>query len=62
MRLVEIRRASVNDATGIAQTHVESWQAAYTDILLAEVMASRNVDERRAAWTGQLERDDGWTL
>lgn len=58
MPSVEIRKATKDDATGIAQTHVESWQAAYTEILSAEVMESANLDERRASWSELLERNE----
>ena len=55
---MEIRRATTGDATAIAQTHVESWQAAYTEIVSAEVMESRDLDERRSVWSELLERND----
>ena len=58
MLSVEIRKATKDDATAIAQTHVESWQAAYAEILSAEVMESRNLDFRRAEWSELFERND----
>jgi GNAT superfamily N-acetyltransferase len=58
MPSVEIRRATKEDATAIAQTHVESWQAAYSEIVSAEVMESRNLAERRAEWSELLERSE----
>ena len=55
---MEIRRATKDDATAIARTHVESWQAAYTGILSAEVMESRNLDSRLVEWSEGFERND----
>ena len=36
---MEIRRASVSDAAGIAEVHVRTWQAAYAHAFGAERLA-----------------------
>jgi GNAT superfamily N-acetyltransferase len=58
MRSVEIRRATRDDAPALAQTHVESWQAAYSGILTPDVMESRNLEFRLDEWSEQFERND----
>ena len=55
---VEIRRATEEDAAALAQTHVESWQAAYAEILPPQVMASRNLDFRLVEWSEHFQRHD----
>lgn len=54
---MNIRRAIPQDAIGIAQVHVSSWQTTYTGIIPDEVIQSRNIDNRTAIWTRILNRD-----
>ena len=58
MPSVEIRRATAKDASGIARAHVESWGAAYKGIVADELIAARDLDDRLATWSAQLERDE----
>lgn len=51
---VHLRRATVDDAQGIAEVHVRSWQSAYRELLPAELLASLSVERRRAGWHDQL--------
>jgi ribosomal protein S18 acetylase RimI-like enzyme len=47
---MEIRRAVVDDARGIAQVHVKSWQAAYRDLLPQSYLDALSVEQREAFW------------
>lgn len=50
-----LRRAQPEDAQGIAQAHIESWQAAYRELMPPEVVASHSVQSRTAQWLQWLE-------
>lgn len=49
-----IRRATESDAAGIARVQVETWRAAYADVLPAETLADIDVDRRAEQWRGWL--------
>lgn len=44
------RKADRKDAGDIAKVHVRSWQAAYRDLLPADLLDGLSVDVRRAGW------------
>ena len=56
-----IRAAALEDARPIAEVHIASWKAAYTDILDLDDV-TLDVDEREAAWTDRIPRvsDEGF--
>ncbi len=58
--LVRLRRAAVNDAPGIAQVHVRTWQSAYRGLMPQRLLDSLTFERRTGWWTGQLEllKDD----
>jgi len=47
---MEIRRASVADAADIADVHVRTWQAAYTQVFGTERLAGLDVAARATRW------------
>jgi ribosomal protein S18 acetylase RimI-like enzyme len=47
---VAVRRATANDARAIAEVHVETWRAAYVDVMPAEVLDALDVDQREQLW------------
>jgi ribosomal protein S18 acetylase RimI-like enzyme len=49
-----VRPATVADAPEIAAVHVESWRAAYADVLPSRFLAGLSVDERCERWTRTL--------
>jgi RimJ/RimL family protein N-acetyltransferase len=57
---VSVRRASPQDARGIAEVHVRTWQAAYRHAFPAEVLDRLSVEERETRWRGGL--DEGATV
>ncbi|MDQ1627654.1 MAG: hypothetical protein QOI54_1398 [Actinomycetota bacterium] len=50
-----IRAATVEDATGIAEAHVASWQTAYHGLLPQDLLDGLSVERRTAQW----QRDIG---
>ncbi len=52
-----IRAAIVEDATGIAEVHVASWQAAYRDLLPQSLLDGLSVDRRAAQWQRDIQSD-----
>lgn len=47
---MQIVPATLADARAVAQIHVDSWRAAYREILPADYLASLSVDQREALW------------
>lgn len=50
-----IRPATQDDARGIAEVHVASWKAAYTQLLPNEKLAQLDVDHRERRWRDILD-------
>ena len=51
---MEVRRASVADAAGIADVHVRTWQAAYAHVFGAQRLAEFDVHARAERWARVL--------
>ncbi|TZG41643.1 GNAT family N-acetyltransferase [Halomonas eurihalina] len=51
---VTVRRASPDDAAGIAHVHVRAWQLAYRDILLWDYLESLSVTQQKRLWQDRL--------
>lgn len=49
-----IRKATIQDAEGIAYVHVKSWQAAYRRIVDQDVLDGLNIDNRIPLWKESL--------
>lgn len=47
---MEVRRASVADAAGIAEVHVRTWQAAYTHAFPKDFLERLDVSAREQRW------------
>jgi GNAT superfamily N-acetyltransferase len=50
-----VRRATVDDATGIAEIQVRTWRVAYRDLLPADYLGSLSVVPRERMWTQLLD-------
>ena len=61
---MDVRRARVGDAAGIAAVHVASWQQAYRGLMPPELLDSLSVPARTERWTRNLQgaQDGAWTL
>ena len=49
-----VREATASDARSIAIVQVESWRAAYADILPSSLLSELSVDARETAWRGWI--------
>lgn len=58
MTAVTVRRATVDDARGIAEVHVTAWREAYAGRMPADFLASLDVDRRAVGWARILERGE----
>ncbi|WP_374383426.1 N-acetyltransferase family protein [Dongia sp.] len=56
--LASIRLARTEDATGIAQIHVESWRDAYAGLLPDKHLARLDPQRHTVAWTRSLSRSE----
>jgi GNAT superfamily N-acetyltransferase len=54
-----VRPATVEDAPGIAEVHVRSWQGAYRGVLPQEFLDGLTVEPRVTAWHG-IVADSDW--
>jgi len=53
-----IRSATVEDAVGIAETHVASWRAAYRGLLPEELLDGLSVERRTTQWQEDIRSAD----
>ena len=51
------RRGTPEDASGVAEVWVRSWQEAYQDLLTPQEIEERTVEMRRAHWTEAFSED-----
>lgn len=58
MSPVTVRRATVDDARGIAEVHVTAWREAYAGRMPAEFLASLDVEPRAEGWARIVERGE----
>ena len=54
---IQYRQSRIDDARAIADMHVRSWLAAYSDIVPAEVLEAQSVDKEEIFWTEALKRN-----
>lgn len=52
--LIAIRKATPEDARGIAYVQVEGWRSSYSNIIDADYLESLNVDHRTKIWEKNL--------
>ena len=59
---MNVRRATLNDAAGIAAIHVHSWQEGYRGILPDDFLQSLSIERRETIWRNILENptSDTW--
>lgn len=54
---LHIRRATENDALGIAKVHIQSWKETYAGIVSQEYLDSLNVEDRLKLWKTSLSQN-----
>jgi ribosomal protein S18 acetylase RimI-like enzyme len=52
--VLHLRRAHQGDARGIARVHVETWRAAYSDLIPNAYLDALSVDQREEWWAKEL--------
>lgn len=52
------RHATVDDAAGIADIHVRTWQSAYRGLLPANALAAMASEQRLPMWSRMLSHPD----
>ena len=57
---MEIRRAAVSDAPGIAKVHVDSWKTTYEGIVPEEFLQSLKYTEREKIWEQAIPAGHVW--
>ena len=60
--MVEVRRANLADARGIAEVHVASWRGAYRGIMPDSVLNALDVDKREHFWRRQFSGSGRHTI
>lgn len=55
---MNIRNATINDASAIARVHVASWQAAYKGLMPDDFLASLSVENRTRGWHAVFKDGD----
>jgi len=55
MSSYSVRPATARDAKAIAEIHVATWQAAYTDLIPEDFLKSMTVEKRQAYWREAIE-------
>ena len=55
MNELRLRQAKVNDAKGIAEVHVSTWQSTYSGMIPDSFLQSLNVEQRTKNWIRNLE-------
>ncbi|MCW2575059.1 MAG: N-acetyltransferase [Modestobacter sp.] len=53
-----IRAAKAEDATGIAEAHVASWQSAYRGLLPQALLDGLSIERRTAQWQRHIQSDN----
>ncbi|WP_354004547.1 GNAT family N-acetyltransferase [Alkalihalophilus pseudofirmus] len=54
MGLLNIRKANVADAAGIAKVHVDSWRTTYKGLFSDKLLAGLSYEEREKSWIKQI--------
>ncbi|UUZ68945.1 GNAT family N-acetyltransferase [Polaromonas sp. P2-4] len=55
MSSYSVRPATARDAKAIAEIHVATWQAAYTELMPEDFLKSMTVEKRQAYWREAIE-------
>jgi len=52
--MIKIRKATIDDAEGIAKVHVDTWKRCYKGIVPDSYLASLNYDDKTKGWKNGL--------
>ncbi len=60
--MLQIRRATINDAEGIAKVHVDSWRTTYKDIIPEEFLTNLSYKQRTELWIKNIGKTDNFVI
>ncbi|MFS0687786.1 GNAT family N-acetyltransferase [Sporosarcina sp. 179-K 8C2 HS] len=59
---MQIRRAKLDDASGIAKVHVDCWRTTYKDIIPNDFLNNLSYEKRTVLWEGNIARKDNYVV
>lgn len=59
---MQIRRAELDDAPGIAKVHVDSWRTTYKDIIPNDFLNNLSYEQRTELWKKNIARTDNYVV
>lgn len=54
--MITIRRATLEDVSGIARVHVDAWQTTYKHLLPPAILRQQTYERRKHTWTERFEK------
>ncbi|GGE63946.1 GNAT family N-acetyltransferase [Priestia taiwanensis] len=57
---MNIRKAQVEDAAGIARVHVDCWRTTYKDIIPEDFLCNLSYENRTKLWLHNIQREDNY--
>lgn len=55
--MVNIRKATIEDANGIASVHVTSWKETYKGIIKDEILSNLDIEKRTEDWKCRIQQN-----
>jgi L-amino acid N-acyltransferase YncA len=59
---MQIRKAELGDAQGIAKVHVDSWRTTYKDIIPEDYLNNLSYEQRTKLWKKNITREDSYVV
>lgn len=59
---MNIRRATISDAEGIARVHVDSWRTTYKNIIPDSFLAKLSYEQRTELWKRNISQQDNYVF
>ena len=59
---MQIRKATKNDAEGIAKVHVDSWRTTYKGIIPDDLLFKLSYKNRTELWIKNIEKEDNFVV
>lgn len=59
---MRIRKATINDAEGIAKVHVDSWRTTYKGIIPDDFLSKLSYKKRTDVWIKNIENEDNFVV
>ncbi|MED1114032.1 GNAT family N-acetyltransferase [Bacillus paramycoides] len=59
---MQIRKATIHDAEGIAKVHVDSWRKTYKGIIPDDFLKNLSYEQRTKLWIQNIAREDNYVV